>query len=77
MHLMALGIDRNEVEEREGVKSISHETTFQEDISDFSVVLQALRALCVDVQNEVENQHLVFRTVTLKIRYENLNPHKE
>ena len=75
MHLMAIGIDESEVEEREGVKSISHETTFEEDTADPDAVLQALEALCVDVQKEAENQHLVFKTVTLKIRYENFETH--
>lgn len=75
MHLMALGIDRSEVEERVGVKSISHETTFEEDTANYSPVLQALASLCVDVQKEVESQRLVFKTVTLKIRYENFETH--
>ncbi len=75
MHLMAKGIDRSEVEERSGVKSVSHETTFEEDTADSAVILQALDALCVEVQKETENQHLLFKTVTLKIRYENFETH--
>ena len=75
MHLMAKGIDRSEVEERVGVKSVSHETTFEEDTADSAVILQALDVLCVDVQKETENQHLLFKTVTLKIRYENFETH--
>jgi DNA polymerase IV (archaeal DinB-like DNA polymerase) len=75
MHLMARGIDRSEVEERVGVKSISHETTFEEDTADPSEVIEALAALCVEVQKETENQNFVFKTVTLKIRYENFETH--
>jgi DNA polymerase IV (archaeal DinB-like DNA polymerase) len=75
MHLMALGIDKSEVEEREGVKSISHETTFEEDTADSTKVLKALEELCVDVQKETENQNLLFKTVILKIRYENFETH--
>ena len=75
MHLMAKGIDRSEVEERVGVKSVSHETTFEQDTADSAAVLQALDALCVGVQKETENQHLLFKTVTLKIRYENFETH--
>ncbi len=70
MHLMANGIDGSEVEERVGAKSVSHETTFEEDTADAAVILQALNALCVDVQEETENQNLLFKTVTLKIRFE-------
>ena len=75
MHLMASGVDDSEVEERDGVKSVSHETTFEVDTADAAVILQALEGLCVDVQKEVENQHLLFKTATLKLRYENFETH--
>jgi DNA polymerase IV (DinB-like DNA polymerase) len=75
MHLMARGIDKSEVIERMGVKSVSHETTFEEDTADENVIMQALIALCVDVQKETVDQHLLFKTVTLKIRYENFETH--
>jgi DNA polymerase IV (archaeal DinB-like DNA polymerase) len=75
MHLMAKGIDTSEVEERVGVKSVSHETTFEEDTSNTAVILQALDVLCVEVQKEAENQNLLFKTVTLKIRFEHFETH--
>jgi DNA polymerase IV (DinB-like DNA polymerase) len=75
MHLMAKGVDRSEVEERVGVKSVSHETTFEEDTADANAILQALDALCVEVQKETGNQSLLFKTVTLKIRFENFETH--
>jgi len=75
MHLMAKGIDHSEVEEREGVKSISHETTFEEDTSDSTAIFQALNALCEDVLKETVNQHLLFKTVTIKIRYQGFETH--
>ena len=75
MHLMAKGADRSEVEERVGVKSVSHETTFEEDTADAAVILQAFDTLCVEVQKETENQHLLFKTVTLKIRFEHFETH--
>ena len=75
MHLMAKGIDKSEVESRSGVKSISHETTFDVDTADGDAVLKALIALCADVDKEVVSQRLLFKTVTLKIRYENFETH--
>jgi len=75
MHLMARGIDSSEVEEHVGVKSVSHETTFEEDTADPSVILQALNELCASVQKETENQNLLFKTVTLKIRFEHFETH--
>ncbi len=75
MHLMAKGIDRSEVEERVGIKSISHETTFEEDTADSTVIFQALDSLCEDVLEETVNQHLLFKTVTVKIRYKGFETH--
>jgi DNA polymerase IV (DinB-like DNA polymerase) len=75
MHLMAKGIDRSEVEERIGVKSVSHETTFEEDTADSTVIYQALDALCEEVLKETVNQHLLFKTVTVKIRYQGFETH--
>jgi len=75
LHLMARGLDRSEVEERVGVKSVSHETTFEEDTADPVAVLQALDELSAAVQKETTDQHLLFKTVTLKIRYENFETH--
>jgi len=75
MHLMAKGVDRSEVEERVGVKSVSHETTFEKDTADADVILKALDMLCTEVQKETVNQHLLFKTVTLKIRFEHFETH--
>ena len=57
MHLMAKGIDQSEVEERVGVKSISHETTFEEDTADSAAILHALEELCEAVWKETTDQH--------------------
>jgi nucleotidyltransferase/DNA polymerase involved in DNA repair len=59
MHLMAKGIDKNDVEVCVGVKSVSHETIFEEDTADSTVIFQALGALCEDVLKEPVNQHLL------------------
>jgi DNA polymerase IV (DinB-like DNA polymerase) len=75
MHLMARGIDRTEVEARTEVKSISHETTFEEDTDDAEAVLKALDVLAAGVFREVTEQKLFFKTVTVKLRYENFETH--
>jgi DNA polymerase IV (archaeal DinB-like DNA polymerase) len=75
MHLMAKGLDRSEVQERVGVKSVSHETTFEEDTADQVVILHALDTLCEDVQKETADQKLLFKTVTVKIRYQGFETH--
>jgi DNA polymerase IV (DinB-like DNA polymerase) len=75
MHLSARGIDRSEVEQRTEVKSISHETTFEEDTDDAEAVLKALDALAAAVAKEAVSQNLFFKTVTVKVRYENFETH--
>ncbi len=75
MHLMALGVDNNEVEGHTSVKSISNETTFEEDTNDTNIILTALDALSDKVSKEAIDQHLFFKTVTIKIRYENFETH--
>ncbi len=75
MYLMAHGIDRSEVEERSEVKSISREITFEEDTSDFGLVLDSLDELSEEVLKDVLRQNLFFKTVTVKARYENFETH--
>ena len=75
LHLNAQGLDRSEVEERVGVKSVSHETTFEEDTADSAAILEALDNLCVDMQKETTDQHLLFKTITVKIRYQGFETH--
>ena len=75
LHLMANGIDSSEVEERTEVKSISKEITFEEDTSDFNLVLNRLDRLSEEVHKDVIKQNLYFKTVTVKVRYENFETH--
>ncbi|MGQ9507310.1 MAG: DNA polymerase IV [Candidatus Bathycorpusculaceae bacterium] len=75
MYLMAHGIDKSEVEERGEIKSISRETTFEEDTSNFELVLKTLDELSEEVCNDVLKQNLHFKTVTVKVRYENFETH--
>lgn len=75
MHLSARGIDYSEVENRTEVKSISHEITFEEDTDEEQLVVKALDVLAAEVVKEVVAQKLFFKTVTVKIRYENFETH--
>ncbi|MGQ9530703.1 MAG: DNA polymerase IV [Candidatus Bathycorpusculaceae bacterium] len=75
MHLMAHGIDKSEVEERSKIKSISREKTFEEDTSNFEFVLKTLDELSDELHGDVLRQNLYFKTVTVKVRYENFETH--
>lgn len=75
LYTMAHGIDRSDVEERSEIKSIGRDVTFQEDTDNRDYVLRALDALSEDVCEDVLAQHLYFRTVTIRVRYENFETH--
>jgi len=75
LHLMAHGVDRSEVEERGEVKSISRDVTFEEDTDDLEFVLKTLDRLSEEVHKDVSKQNFCFKTVTVKVRYENFETH--
>jgi DNA polymerase IV (DinB-like DNA polymerase) len=75
MYLMAHGIDRSEVAERGEIKSISRETTFEEDTADAELVLNALDKLSEEVHSDALRHDVHFRNVTVKVRYENFETH--
>ena len=75
LYLMSHGIDKTEVEEREYIKSISRETTFQEDTADIQLVLQTMHTMAKQVHGDAIEQHLSFKTVTIKLRFENFETH--
>jgi len=75
LYLMAHGVDRSEVEERSEVKSISRDVTFEEDTDDFEFVLNTVDRLSEEVHKDVLEKNLFFKTVTVKVRYENFETH--
>jgi DNA polymerase IV (DinB-like DNA polymerase) len=75
LYLIAHGVDRSEVEERGEVKSISRDVTFEEDTDDFDFVLETLDRLSEEVHKDVSKQNFCFKTVTVKVRYENFETH--
>jgi DNA polymerase IV (DinB-like DNA polymerase) len=75
IYLFAHGIDRSEVQERFEIKSISRDTTFEEDTSDINLILETLDALAEDVHKQLVESKFTCKTVTVKIRYENFETH--
>ena len=75
LYLMAQGIDESEVREKEERKSMSREITLDEDTDDLEFVLRILDSLCDCLYKEVIKKDLGFKTVTLKIRYEDFETH--
>ncbi len=75
LYLYAQGIDRSEVGLRGEVKSISRNITFEEDTSDWDLVLKVLDKLCEQVHKELRENNFLFKTVTVAVRYENFETH--
>ncbi len=67
---IANGIDEEEVITTYSIKSISSETTFDEDVADKEKLLEAFRSLIDDVHARVLSQNMLFRTVGIKVRLE-------
>jgi nucleotidyltransferase/DNA polymerase involved in DNA repair len=68
-------VDRSEVEERGEIKSIGRDITFQEDTADTVFILKTLDDLAEDVYNEILSQRFCFKTVMIRVRYENFETH--
>ena len=71
----ARGEDLRRVTPREEVKSISREHTFEEDVSDISLLESTLVSLTEDVCRRLRHKRLEARTVTVKIRYSDFVTH--
>ena len=70
---LAHGIDERPVFYGEGVKSVSNEHTFNEDVLDEEALLRTLLRLSEKVGYRLRKKGLKGRTVHLKLRYDNFN----
>ncbi len=71
MHELAQGIDESEVREEECCKSISRETTFEQDTDNPEILNQTMDTLAEDVQKALIEEGFLFKTLTIKVRYKN------
>jgi DNA polymerase IV (archaeal DinB-like DNA polymerase) len=67
---IANGVDDEEVVARYAIKSISSETTFDEDIAGRERISEAFRSLIDEVYGRALSQNMLFRTVGIKVRLE-------
>jgi DNA polymerase IV (DinB-like DNA polymerase) len=70
LHALAQGLDTAELEEYDGIKSLSRETTFATDTNDTTLLASSLNTLAKAVHKNLSDEHLRCRTVTVKIRYQ-------
>lgn len=71
MHEMALGTDESEVIEEYEIKSIGRETTFEEDVDNPEIIFNTINELVDEFHDELIALDIQFKTVNIKIRYEN------
>jgi DNA polymerase IV (DinB-like DNA polymerase) len=67
---VANGVDDEEVITSYPIKSISSETTFEEDVGDREKAMEAFNSLIDDVHARSIQQNMLFRTVGIKVRLE-------
>ncbi len=72
---IANGIEEVPVEERPQRKSISVEQTFETDVKDRELVLKAIDALSEEVHERLKSECLLFRKVSIKVRFEPFETH--
>jgi DNA polymerase IV (DinB-like DNA polymerase) len=75
LHLIANGIDESEVEEEWERKSLSRESTFAEDTKDASVLNNCVDELAEEVYNAIMKEGFVFKTVAIKVKFEDFTIH--
>ncbi len=74
-HQMAQGLDTSEVIEYRPPKSFSREHTFDVDTSDKQLIYSTLDKLCDGIIKDANEHGYTFRTLTIKVRYEDFETH--
>lgn len=75
LHDSANGIDNTEVIEEYKTKSIGRDTTFETDMDDEAQIFQVLDELSEEVHADVIANGFKFKTITVRVRYEDFDTH--
>jgi DNA polymerase IV (DinB-like DNA polymerase) len=68
---IANGTDEEGVAASRSIKSISAESTFDQDIQDRASIMAAFDSIIQDVHARLQSHNMLFRTVGIKVRLEN------
>lgn len=68
LYNLSRGIDHRSIERRGGAKSVSHETTFNEDHATSEVLAPVLRSLSEKVSARLKEKNIAGRTIVLKLK---------
>jgi DNA polymerase IV (archaeal DinB-like DNA polymerase) len=72
---LANGIDNIEVVEEYETKSIGIDVTFEKDVDDEARIFHVLDELAGEVHQDVITNGFKFKTITVRIRYEDFDTH--
>ncbi|MFQ6085326.1 MAG: DNA polymerase IV [Candidatus Bathyarchaeia archaeon] len=75
LYYLARGIDQSEVEEGWERKSVGSEHTFEKDTDDTRVLDETLEAMIERIHRSITEEGYAFRTITLKVRFEDFETH--
>ncbi len=71
LHAFAQGQDSRRIKAERDVKSLSNETTFENNIKDSEILEDYLWQLCLKVSKQLEKKKIAGWTATLKLKYSN------
>ena len=69
LHRLSLGIDDRDVDITREIKSVGHEETFKQDLTDREVIKKEVLALSVKVSKRLRRKGFAGKTLTLKVKY--------
>lgn len=67
------GIDDSPVEESYEIKSINRNITFEEDTEDINLMHETIEEMARDVFESLQANNFSYKTVTLRVRYDNFD----
>jgi DNA polymerase IV len=70
---LSYGEDDRPVKPDRETKSVSSETTYPKDLKDLSEIRKQIESLAKEVSEVLVRKHLVARTVSIKVRYDNFH----
>lgn len=70
LYELAQGLDTGDIGGSGGIKSLSREITFERDTDDPALLSVSLAQQVDDVHESLIQEHLRFRTITVKVRYQ-------
>ncbi len=75
LHEAARGIDQSPLITHWEPKTLSRETTFQQDVADWASLQRTLLQLCKELVARMHQEGYAGRNVTVKLRYEDFDTH--